>query len=136
MESLWPKLEEVAMNVPYKILQEQTDAFNEQMQGILVCTLEKDKYKKQGYIILENYDYCARMYISSPNLADYRLQLLAVNFSIAKAYPCTVENSLDEFVSDKKADNPDEFKSILKEIFHSKGVIDALNNIVAQGLLK
>ena len=135
MESLWPKLEEVAMNVPYKILQEQTDAFNEQMQGALVCTLEKDKYKSKGFISIENYDFCARMYISSPNLADYRLQLLVVNFSIAKAYPCTVENCLDEYVGDKKAENSEEFKSILKEIFHSKKVIDALNNIVAQSLL-
>lgn len=135
MESLWPKLDEVAMNVPYKILQEQTEAFNEQMQGILLCSLEKDKYKKTEFLIMENYDYCARMYISSPNLADYRLQLLTVNFSVAKAYPCTVENSLDDYSNEKRANNPEEFKSILKEIFHSKGVVDALNNIVAQSLL-
>lgn len=135
MESLWPKLEEVAMNVPYRILQEQTEAFNEQMQGALLCSLEKDKYKKTSMLGIENYDFCARMYISSPSLADYRLQLLEVYFSIAKAYPCSVENCLDDCAIEREARNSEEFKSILKEIFHSKEVINALNNIIAQSLL-
>ena len=41
MESLWPKLEQLAVNVPIRILQEQVDSFNMQMNGMLLCTLEE-----------------------------------------------------------------------------------------------
>lgn len=135
MESLWPQFEEVTVNIPYKILQEQATLFNEQMQGLLTCNVEKGKYQKNDYIRFRDYDYEASMYISSPNLPDYRLQLIEVYFSVSKAYPCGVLNCLEEFVNETTADNAEEFKNTLKNIFHSEKVVRALQNIATQSQL-
>ena len=130
MESLWPKLEKLAVNVPIRILQDQVDLFNEQMKGMLSCTLEREE------IVNYNYDCEASMYISSPALPDYRLQLVEVKFSVAKAYPCEVHNCVNDRypITGQKANSADEFKEILKEIFNSQEVINALQNILAQGI--
>ena len=66
MESLWPKLDQLAVNVPVRILQEQVDSFNSQMNGMLSCTLEKENKQRVQYLHLEKYDYVASLYIKSP----------------------------------------------------------------------
>lgn len=136
MESLWPKLEQLAVNVPIRILQEQVDSFNMQMNGMLLCTLEKENKQRDQYLHLDKYDYAANLYIKSPALPDYRLQLVEVRYSVAKAYPCEVLNCVEEHFSSigQTANNADEFKSILKSIFHSQEVINSLQNILAQGM--
>ncbi len=131
MESLWPQFEQLALSVPYKIMQEQVNIFNDQMRGLLACTLEKDCYTKTN--VLNQYDYSAKMYVSSPLLPDYRLLLVQVDYSIAKAYPCDVYNCVDDMRAfGRTAENPESFKAILKEIFYSKEVATALQNIMAQ----
>lgn len=134
MESLWPQFEQLALSVPYKILQEQVDLFNSQMAGMLICSLETDHTVK-SYIVLNHYDSSAKMYVSSPRLQEYRLLLVQVDYALAKAYPCEVYNCVDENQNfGRTANNPEEFKSILKEIFHSKEVVSSLQNIMAQTL--
>lgn len=136
MESLWPKLDQLAINVPIKILQEQADSFNSQMNGMLSCTLEKDNKTRSHYIHLNDYDFSASLYIKSPALIDYRLQLVEVDYSVTKAYPCEVFNCVgDQFaISGETANNADEFKNILRSIFNSQEVISTLQNILAQGM--
>lgn len=136
MESLWPKLEQLAVNVPIRILQEQVDSFNSQMNGMLSCTLEKEKKQLTNYLQFGNYDYSASLYIISPALPDYRMQLIEVRYSVAKAYPCEVINCIDEQYStmEQTANNADEFKNILRSIFNSQEVINSLQNILAQGM--
>lgn len=136
MESLWPKLDQLAVNVPVRILQEQVDSFNSQMNGMLSCTLEKENKQRVQYLHLEKYDYVASLYIKSPALPDYRLQLIEVRYSVAKAYPCEVFNCVEEHFSTigKTANNADEFKNILRSIFNSQEVINSLQNILAQGM--
>lgn len=136
MESLWPKLELLAINVPIKILQEQVDSFNSQMNGMLLCTLEKDNKPNDYYLHLNDYDYAANLYIKSPALPDYRLQLVEVKYYVAKAYPCEVLNCIGEQLSinGQTANNAEEFKNILRSIFNSQEVISTLQNILAQGM--
>jgi len=136
MESLWPKLDQLAVNVPIRILQEQVDSFNSQMNGMLSCTLEKENKQRTQYLHLDKYDYAASLYIESPALPDYRLQLIEVRYSVAKAYPCEVLNCIEEHLSTfgQTANNADEFKNILKSIFNSQDVINSLQNILAQGM--
>lgn len=135
MESLWPKLDEVVRNVPFSIVKEQAELFNQQMQGVLNCTVEKHEYIKKNILVTRSYDYEADMYITSPALPEYRLSLLEVYFSIAKAYPCEVCDCLNDSLLNETANNSEDFKKILKKIFHSQTVIDALENIVAQSRL-
>lgn len=132
MESLWPKLDDVTRNVPIKILKEQADLFNGQMQGILRCEIEKDDYVGGNILLSDKYDYEAIMYITSPALPGYRLSILEVYYYIAKAYPCEVCDCLKDSIFTEKANNSDEFKEILRKIFHSQAVKNALENIVAQ----
>ena len=136
MESLWPKLEQLAVNVPIKILQEQVDSFNMQMNGMLSCVLEKGSKPQDQYLHLDDYDYSASLYIKSPALPDYRLQLIQMRYSVAKAYPCEVFNCVGEqfSITGETANNADEFKKILKTIFNSQEVINTLQNILAQGM--
>lgn len=134
MESLWPQFEQLALSVPFKILQEQVNLFNSQMTGLLTCSLETDHAVK-SYVTMNHYDSSTKMYISSPRLPDYRLLLVQVDYAIAKAYPCEVYNCVDEYQTyGCTANNPEEFISILKEIFHSKEVVSSLQNIMAQTL--
>lgn len=134
MESLWPQFEQLALSVPYKIMQEQVNVFNSQMRGILTCSLETDHTLK-SYVSINHYDSSAKMYVTSPRLSNYRLLLVQVDYAVAKAYPCEVFNCVDEYQSlGRTANSPDEFKSILKEIFHSKDVMSSLQNIMAQSL--
>lgn len=136
MESLWPKLEQLAVNVPIKILQEQVDSFNSQMNGMLSCTLEKDNKVHDQYLHLHKYDFAASLYIKSPALPEYRLQLVEVKYSVAKAYPCEVFNCVGEQLSviGQTANNAEEFKNILRSIFNSQEVINTLQNMLAQGM--
>lgn len=134
MESLWPQFEQLALSVPYKIMQEQVNLFNSQMKGLLTCSLETDHTLK-SYLTLNNYDSSAKMYVSSSRLSNYRLLLVQVDYTVAKAYPCEVYNCVDEYQNiGRTANTPDEFKSILKDIFHSKDVMSSLQNIMAQSL--
>lgn len=134
MESLWPKLEKLTIDLPINILNEQVDHFNSQMGGRLNCVLEKGVYSR--HVMGASYDYTATLFISSPSLPGYRLQLIDVDYSVAKAYPCTVFNCMDDmpsFLGDT-ADDADKFKGILKKIFNSKDVINTLQNLIAQGM--
>lgn len=134
MESLWPKLESLTINLPINILKEQVNHFNSQMGGRLNCVLEKEVYTRR--VIGAGYDFTATIYISSPSLPGYRLQLIDVDYSVTKAYPCTVFNCMDDIPSllGDTADNSDKFKDILKKIFNSKDVINTLQNLIAQGM--
>ncbi len=135
MESLWPRLDDVTRNVPFKILREQADLFNGQMQGVLRCDVEKHEYIQKNVLVTRTYDYEADMFITSSALPGYRLSLLEVYFSIAKAYPCEVCNCLNDMLLNDTANNSDEFKNILRKIFNSKETISALENIAAQSQL-
>lgn len=134
MESLWPKLESLTINLPINILKEQVNHFNGQMGGRLNCTLEKNVYLRR--VVGAKYDFTATLYISSPALSGYRLQLIDVDYSLSKAYPCSVFNCVDDMPSllGETADSADRFKEILKTIFNSKDVISTLQNLIAQSI--
>ena len=102
------------------------------MKGFLECSVEKDEYHGGSILNSIKYDYEAIMYITSPILVGYRLSLLEVYFSIAKAYPCDILDCVNDNFVPRTANNAEEFMNILKGIFNSKAVVEALENIVAQ----
>ena len=130
MLSLWPKIELKVVESPIKILQEQVDAFNTQLKGVLSCRLEREKYT------MAYYDYIVGLYITSPVLTDYKMRLVEVKYNVAEAYPCLVRNCFEVRDSNNELTARDckEFKDVLKSIFHSKEVISALQNIYTEGL--
>lgn len=133
-ESLWPKIESITVDSPIRILKEQADLFNEQMKGLLWCTLKR--VQKSDTILDRSYDYIAELIITSPALPGFRLELVETKFLVAEAYPCEVINCIVEKYqkSGKKAENAKDFKNILKSTLNSPQIISALQNMLAQDI--
>lgn len=133
-ESLWPKIESITVDSPIRILKEQADLFNEQMKGLLWCTLKR--VQKSDTILDRSYDYIAELIITSPALPGFRLELVETKYLVAEAYPCEVINCIVEKhqKSGKKAENAKDFKNILKFTLNSPQIISALQNMLAQDI--
>lgn len=135
MESLWPKLEKISIDVPVQILKEQADIFNREMNGILECEVTTSEISTKGVFVSGiDKDFTSKLIVTSPQLVDYSLVLVQVNNFISKAYPCEVINCVDDMPISNgiTANNADEFKRILGSILRSQEVITALQNLIAQ----
>ena len=134
MESLWPRLDNVAHDVPVQILKDQADHFNKDMNGILKCEVKSSEVSTQGVFIPGiDKDFTSKLIVSSPNLNGYSLVLVRVNNFVSKAYPCEVINCVnDNSINGMTANNAEEFKGILGSILKSNEVITALQNMIAQ----
>ena len=134
MRSLWPKIDSKVVDTPIRILKEQTDLFNAQMNGLLRCALKRRK--KSDSVFDTSYDYIAGLVITTPALPDFSMSLVEVKYLVAEAYPCVVINSISEKneATGQKAENAKDFRNILKSILNSLQIKNALQNMLAQDI--
>jgi len=130
IKNLWSKelLSAHDVVLPKTILQQQADFFNEMTKNVVLAEVntvsiqDKQQQKKLAHILK----------IKAPSMGNYDFNLVLIEQEILAPYPIKIRSFLEEeSVKKDEINNADELFQKLEEIFKSKKVISAIQNVIA-----
>lgn len=129
--SLWPDFEPAKGETPpITILKQQASALGLNLKNLIEADVETGTTDYQRYLR-------HTLFLIAPVLNFYRYKLLDVEHSATQMYPVTIKVSSDDPAnshSEIKAENEDEFKAALKDVFASAQTKRVIENLLAQSL--
>ena len=133
VNDLWPDFAPADGEVPpITILKEQASVLGLKLKNLIEADVETaapDCYDQRFLV--------HTLVLVAPVLNFYRYRLLEVQHSATELYPVTIKASSDDpanAISNIRADNQDEFKDALKNIFASAQTKRVIENLLAQSL--
>ena len=131
MNDLWPDFAPAEGEVPpITILKEQASLLGLKLKNLIEADVETGTTDYQRYLR-------HTLFLVAPVLNFYRYKLLDVEHPATQMYPATIKVSLDDpasTTSEIKAENEDEFKAALKNVFASAQTKRVIENLLAQSL--
>jgi hypothetical protein len=128
---LWPDFAPAEGEVPpITILKEQASLLGLKLKNLVEADVETGTTDYQRFLR-------HTLVLIAPVLNFYRYKLLEVEHSATELYPATIKASSDDPanpISNIKADNQDEFKAALKDVFASAQTKRVIENLLAQSL--
>ena len=131
MNDLWPDFAPAEGELPpITILKEQAALLGLKLRNLIEADVETGTTDYQRYLR-------HTLFLIAPVLNFYRYKLLDVEHLATQMYPATIKVSLDDTAnthSEIKAENEDEFKTALKDVFASAQTKNVIENLLAQSL--
>lgn len=133
MNDLWPEFAPAEGEVPpITILKQQASVLGLKLKNLIEAEVETGAPDYYDQRLL-----CHTLVLIAPVLNFYRYKLLEVEHSATELYPATIKASSGDPanpISNIKADNQEEFKAALKDIFASAETKRVIENLLAQSL--
>ena len=130
-KSLWPDFAPAKGELPpITILKQQASVLGLKLRNLIEADVETGTTDYQRYLR-------HTLFLVAPVLNFYRYKLLDVEHSATQMYPATIKVPLDDPAnthSEIKAENEEEFKDALKDIFASAQTKKVIENLLAQSL--
>lgn len=131
MKDLWPDFTPAEGEVPpITILKEQASVLGVKLKNLIEADVETSTKDYQRFLR-------HTLFLVAPVLNFYRYKLLDVEHLATQMYPVTIRVSLDDqtnSMSEKQAQDEEEFKAVLKEVFASAQTRTVIENLLAQSL--
>jgi len=128
---LWPEFAPAEGDLPpITILKEQASVLGLKLKNLIEAEVETGTTDYQRFLR-------HTLVLIAPVLNFYRYKLLEVEHSAIELYPATIKASSGDPanpISSTEADNQDEFKAALKDIFASAETKRVIENLLAQSL--
>lgn len=128
---LWPDFAPAEGEVPpITILKEQASLLGLKLRNLIEADVETGTTDSRHYLR-------HTLFLIAPVLNFYRYKLLDVEHPATQMYPVTIKVFSDDpanTASEIKADNEDEFKAALKDIFASTQTKKVIESLLAQSL--
>lgn len=127
---LWPDFAPAEGELPpITILKEQASVLGLKLKNLIEAEVETGTADYQRFLR-------HTLVLIAPVLNFYRYKLLEVEHSATEMYPATIKASSDDPANPTNinADNQDEFKAALKNVFASAQTKRVIENLLAQSL--
>lgn len=128
---LWPDFVPAEGELPpITILKQQASALGLKLRNLIEADVETGTTDYQHYLR-------HTLFLVAPVLNFYRYKLLDVEHPATEMYPVTIKVTLDDpanSASEIKAENEEEFKAALKDVFASAQTKRVIENLLAQSL--
>jgi hypothetical protein len=131
VNDLWPDFAPAEGELPpITILKEQASVLGLKLKNLIEADVETGTSDYQRFLR-------HTLVLVAPVLDFYRYKLLEVEHSATELYPVTIKASSGDPanpISNSKAENQEEFKAVLKDIFGSAETKRVIENLLAQSM--
>jgi hypothetical protein len=126
---LWPDQFRTAERSPIAILREQGTTLNRKTRGVIRGSVRKGLGSRGSILNPQVVAYVLTLEV--PALADYKMDLLTIEFNLVVPYPITYR---DAFGAEGLCQDEPEFVAALRQTFNNDNALQLISNLIAHAM--